>query len=114
MSENKIITIEGKEVEVKPFNIQGDIYYTTFTRKYENRKSWSKPNDKEVLSYIPGTVKEVLIKEGDIVVAEQKIAVLEAMKMLNTIYSPLTGKIKSVKIKTGDRIPKGIVMIEFE
>jgi biotin carboxyl carrier protein len=33
---------------------------------------------------------------------------------MNTIYSPADGKIKSIHVKEGDRIPKGMLMIEFE
>jgi biotin carboxyl carrier protein len=107
-------TQKGEDKDLKKLNIQGDVYYTRFTRKFENRKVWSQPNSKEVISFIPGTVLELLVKDGDTVAAEQKLLVLEAMKMKNTIYSPMTGKIKSVKIAIGDCIPKGTIMLEFE
>jgi biotin carboxyl carrier protein len=99
---------------LKELNIMGDVYRTTFTKKYEKRQPWTKPNEKEVISYIPGTVREVLVKAGDKVTADQKLLVLEAMKMMNSIYSPANGKIKSVIVAAGDCIPKGTVMIEFE
>jgi biotin carboxyl carrier protein len=35
------------------------------------------------------------------------------MKMQNLIKSPLEGIIKSIKIKEGQRIPKGTLMIEI-
>jgi biotin carboxyl carrier protein len=111
---DKLKSQEGEAPELKPLNVLGDIYYTTFTRKYQNKKPWAKKNAKEVVSFIPGTVREVLIKEGDTVELEQKLLILEAMKMMNTIYSPGTGKIKSIKVNVGDCIPKGTVLIEFE
>jgi biotin carboxyl carrier protein len=114
MKENKAKLIQGEAPRLQELNIHGDIYYTTFTRKYENRQHWARPNVKEVISYIPGTIRQILVKEGETVKAEQKLLVLEAMKMMNTIYSPLTGKIKSVLVKEGDRLPKGTVMIVFE
>lgn len=114
MKEDKIVTLNGKEVALKYFDATGDPYYTTFTKKYANRQSWTKPNEKEVMSFIPGTVKDVLVKAGDNVTEGQTLATLEAMKMLNTIYAPFAGKIKSVSVKSGDKIPKGIIMIEFE
>ena len=67
-----------------------------------------------MISFIPGTIRQVLVKEGDTVNTDQKVLVLEAMKMMNTIYSPLTGKIKSLKVVIGDCIPKGTLMIEIE
>lgn len=100
--------------ELKQLNIMGDIYYTTFTKKYEKRQPWKKPDKKAVISFIPGTIRQILIKEGDTVSENQVILVLEAMKMMNTIYAPFAGKIKSIQIKVGDRIPKGQLMVEFE
>jgi biotin carboxyl carrier protein len=114
MKEKKPKTSEGEGSNLQKLDIHGDIYYTTFTRKYKIRQHWKKPNDKEVVSFIPGTIRQVLVKEGETVKAEQKLLVLEAMKMMNTISSPLSGKIKPVKVKVGDRLPRGTVMIEFE
>ncbi len=105
---------EGDAPELKPLNVLGDVYYTTFTKKYRNRKPWTKQSSKEVISYIPGTIRQVLIKEGDTVKADQKLLILEAMKMMNTVYAPVDGKIKSLKVSAGDCIPKGTVLIEFE
>jgi len=105
---------EGEYPELEKLNIQGDTYLTTFTKKYRNRHAWVQPNHKLVISFIPGTIREVFIREGDTVMAEQKIAILEAMKMMNTIYAPISGKVKSLKIAVGDCIPKGTVMVEFE
>jgi biotin carboxyl carrier protein len=114
MKENIIKQSKDETPVLKELDIQGDTYVTTFTRKYENRQKWVKPNFKQVISYIPGTIRQVLVKEGDSVKAEDKLLVLEAMKMMNTIYSPMAGKIKSVFVKEGDCQPKGTLMIEFE
>ena len=104
----------GENTEPDKLVIQDSVYYTTYTRKYLNRKNWVKPDVKKVLSFIPGTIRQVYIKSGDKVQMHDKLLVLEAMKMMNTIQSPLEGIIKSVNIKEGDKIPKGIVMIEFK
>ena len=104
----------SKKVRCKTLIIHGEKYRTTFTKKYENRKRWVKPNLKNVLSYIPGTIDEIYVREGDKVKKGDKMLMLEAMKMLNTIEVPADGKIRKINIKTGDRIPKGFVMIEFE
>ncbi|MBN1144692.1 MAG: acetyl-CoA carboxylase biotin carboxyl carrier protein subunit [Bacteroidales bacterium] len=113
MSENTK-NAAGSDKPLQKLNINGDEYLTTFTRKYENRKKWTPPNEKELVSFIPGTIRQVLIKEGDVVKANQPLIVLEAMKMMNTIYAPFDAKIKSVHMKTGDRLPKGTLMLVFE
>ena len=114
MTENKPKQFQGEVPELKELIIQGTTYYTTYTRKYENRKKWTKPDEKKIISFIPGTVKNILVKEGDHMMAAEKLIVLEAMKMMNTIYSPFDGIIKSIYVKEGDRVPKGTIMIEFE
>ncbi len=94
--------------------IHGEVYKTYFTKKYENRKKWEKPNDKRIVSYIPGTIKQINIKENSLVKKDEPLLVLIAMKMENTIFAPFDGKIKTINIKAGDRISKGHLMIEFE
>jgi biotin carboxyl carrier protein len=100
--------------ELKKLEVQGNTYYTTLTKKFENRKKWSKPDEKKVISYIPGTVKQVFVREGDHVRAADKLLIIEAMKMMNTIYSPIEGEIKTISVSEGDCIPKGSLLIEFK
>jgi biotin carboxyl carrier protein len=94
--------------------VHGEKYTTTFTKKYENRKKWVKPNEKNVVSVIPGTITEIFVKEGQTAKKGERMLLLEAMKMLNNIAFPLNGKIKKVNVKVGDKIPKGFLMVEYE
>jgi biotin carboxyl carrier protein len=105
---------KDKKVRCKTLIIHGGKYRTTFTRKFENRKVWSQPDEKKVLTYIPGTVNEIYIKEGDIVKQGEKILILEAMKMFNTITAPHDAMVKKIYVTMGESIPKGFVMLEFE
>jgi len=94
-------------------NIMGDEYITLLTKKFETRTKWEKPNEKNIASFIPGTVTEIFVKEGQTVKKGEKIMMLEAMKMLNSIELPFDGKIKKIHVKVGDRIPKGTLLIEL-
>lgn len=114
MENKKGKQFEGEVPELKKITLRGETYYTTFTKKFENHKKWQKTDPKKLVSVIPGTVKEIFVKAGDVIKASDKLLILEAMKMMNTIYSPGDGKIKSVMVKVGDRIPKSTLMIEFE
>ena len=114
MKENKKQKEQGEIPVLTELVIQGDTYITTLTKKYKKRTNWVKPDARKVISFIPGTIRQVFVKQGDIVKAEDKILVLEAMKMMNTIYAPMAGKIKSVLVKEGDCLPRGTVMMEFE
>ena len=89
-------------------------YQTTYTKKYENRKVWVEPNFNHINSYIPGTVIDILVKDGQKVAAGQSILILEAMKMYNDIKMPFKGKIVKVYVEVGQKIPKNFLMIEIE
>jgi len=89
-------------------------YRTTLTRKFEQRKNWEAPDPKKVLSYLPGSIMNVFVKQGQKVKEGDPVVILEAMKMRNKVNSPLDGVVKSVNVKTGDTIPKGFVIIEIE
>jgi biotin carboxyl carrier protein len=107
---------EGTDLKgkCKTLIVHGTKYKTLFTNKYENRKKWEKPNDKLIVSFIPGTINEVFVRNGESVRKDQPLLVLEAMKMENTIFAPANGKVKLVQVKPQDRVPKGFLMIEFE
>lgn len=89
-------------------------YQTTYTKKYENRKVWVEPNFNHINSYIPGTIIDILVKDGQKVAAGQSILILEAMKMYNDIKMPFKGKIVKVFVEIGQKIPKNFLMIQIE
>ncbi|MCU4175243.1 acetyl-CoA carboxylase biotin carboxyl carrier protein subunit [Carboxylicivirga sp. N1Y90] len=89
-------------------------YKTRLTKKFENRIKYEDPNFDLIKSYIPGTILEIYVKEGDKVKAGKSLLILEAMKMRNQIAMPRDGVIKSINVVTGDKIPKNHVMIEIE
>ena len=98
----------------KSLLIDGVKYYTYFTKKFENRTSWDKPNEKHIKSYIPGTIKKVFVKDGQKVKTGQRLFVLEAMKMNNTIYAEGPGVIEKVYVETDQKIPKGFLVLELQ
>ena len=62
---------------------------------------------------MPGLVKQVLVQEGEEVVAGQNLIVLEAMKMENVIRSPQAGKIKKIEAKPSLTVDKGQALVVF-
>jgi pyruvate carboxylase len=89
-------------------------YQTTYNRKYENRKVWAEPNHNHINSYIPGTIIDILVKEGQKVEAGASILILDAMKMYNDIKMPFKGTVVKINVEVGQKIPKNFVMIEIE
>lgn len=64
-----------------------------------------------VKSPLPGLVLKVLVNTGDNIKAGQKLLILEAMKMENSIESVKDGKITSINVKQGDSVMEGDVLL---
>ena len=111
---NNRSTFSEKIIKLKTLIVDGEKYRTSLNRKFENRKKWVKPDKKSIISFIPCTIVKVFANEGQRVTRDDEMVLIEAMKMQNTIYFPMAGKVKRVNIKTGDKIPKGFVMVEYE
>mgnify|MGYP003167697549 CR=1 FL=1 len=90
-------------VKYEKFLLNGVEYKTQLTQKWVNRKKWEEPNPYLLTSHIPGT-----IMQGDV------LLILQAMKMNNKLAAPFSGKIKKIYVNSGDKIPKGTLMIEME
>ena len=64
-----------------------------------------------VKSPLPGVIIDVCVKVGDEVQVGQKVAVLEAMKMENSINADRAGKVVAIKANKGDSILEGADII---
>ena len=64
-----------------------------------------------VRSPLPGVILSVDCKVGDTVKRGQKLLVLEAMKMENTIPADRDGKIVEVKVNKGDSVLEGADLV---
>jgi len=103
-----------KQDELGKLNINLTEYTTRLSRKFVNRTLYQPEIPGIVFSFIPGTVVELLVKEGDVVQVGQGLLVLDAMKMKNRILSHWSGRVRSIPVKPGDRLPKGAVLLEIE
>ncbi|MCY4654548.1 MAG: pyruvate carboxylase subunit B [Dehalococcoidia bacterium] len=63
-----------------------------------------------VVSPMPGILISVAVEEGQAVAAGDPLLVLEAMKMQNTIPSPVDGTIKSLPVVAGTQVVKDQVL----
>jgi acetyl/propionyl-CoA carboxylase alpha subunit len=63
---------------------------------------------------MPGTVIRVLVAEGDRVEPRQPLVVLEAMKMETPVVSPYEAVVRAVRVKEGDQVAGGTVLVELE
>ena len=62
---------------------------------------------------MPGVIIEIDVKPGDAVVRGQLVAVLDAMKMHNSIKSPRAGMIHEVCVVPGQAVGHGDAIVRF-
>jgi len=70
-------------------------------------------NKGTINSPLPGTIINILVKQGDRVKVGQKLLVLEAMKMENNIDSDREGIVTAVKVIPGQQVMEGDVLFEI-
>ena len=63
---------------------------------------------------MPGLVVRVAVAEGQRVGPGAGLVVLEAMKMENELRAPADAVVRSVKVRAGQAVEKGEVLIEFD
>ena len=67
-----------------------------------------------LLSPMPGLLVKVMVAEGDEVSIGQDLAIIEAMKMENTLTSDVNGKVSKVVADAGESLAVDAVIMEFE
>lgn len=94
-------------------NINSSLYRTRLSRKFLNRKPYKQSNPKIILSFIPGTVLDILAEEGQAVQQGDDLMILDAMKMQNRLKSHMAGTIKKIHVVKGAKVSKGTKLLEF-
>ena len=103
-----------KKGPMESFQLDETQYITKITPKYKNRKPWSLPDKRKVTAFLPGTITQVFVNKGDQVTEGQTVVKFDAMKMVNNVQALTSGKVKDVHVQTGDKFPKGFVLLELE
>ena len=69
---------------------------------------------KQVTATMAGTVFNIFVSNGDQVVEKQEVLMLESMKMEIPIESGAKGVVKELKVKIGDFVNEGDILLELE
>lgn len=69
---------------------------------------------KEIKAPMPGLVLEIAVANGQDVKGGDKLLILEAMKMENSIMIHADAKIKKISVTAGQAVEKGQVLVELE
>lgn len=102
-----------KNTELETLKLESGEFCTMLSDKYRKRKPYSAP-EPMVKAAIPGTVLEVLVKEGQQVKRGDALCVLDSMKMNNTICASDNGVVKKVYVAVGQSIGKDAPIAGFE
>lgn len=109
-----------KEAKIAEIKVNGNIYSITAKDQFDillDQLGLSNLNSakvSELKAPMPGLVLKLFVDEGNEVKKGDNLFILEAMKMENIIKSPADVIVKTVKIKPGDKVEKGQVLIIFQ
>lgn len=92
-------------------NINSTRYKTRLSDRFLKRKPYQPSDPKLICSFIPGTILDIMVREGQKVQKGDELLILEAMKMQNKLKCPADGKIKKIEVKKGEKVSKGSVLI---
>jgi biotin carboxyl carrier protein len=95
-------------------NINSTLYKTRLSPKFLKRKPYTPPNQKAIISFIPGTVLEILVENGQDVRKGEDLVILDAMKMQNIMKCNIDGTIKKIHVNKGDKVSKGTILLELK
>lgn len=95
-------------------NINSILYKTRLSRKFINRKPYKKADERIILSFIPGTVLEIMVREGQKVKKGEDLMILDAMKMQNKLKSTVDGTVKKIFVSKGNKVALGTKLIEMK
>ncbi len=67
-----------------------------------------------LVSPMPGLLRSVAVIEGEEVAPGKELCVIEAMKMQNILRAERSGKIAKIRVRPGDVLTIGQIILEFE
>ncbi len=114
-SEERIRKFNGiDESKLHEFVVEFRKYKTELNRKFLEREGWEPIDVSKVRSFIPGTITKIYVEEMQHVEEGAPLMILEAMKMKNTVFAERAGTILKINAKEGERVPKSMVIFEFD
>jgi 3-methylcrotonyl-CoA carboxylase alpha subunit len=89
------------------------VFELTRVREQGQRRAGSQGGG-SLEAQMPGQVRQVLVKEGDVVESGQPLLILEAMKMEIRVSAPHAGTVTRLLVSEGDTVERGQQLAEVE
>ena len=86
---------------------------THVVRMHESGSSEAESVQGGMSAPMPGTILEILVKQGQRVREGQTLLVIEAMKMEHRIQAPRAGEVTRLHYSVGDRVGMGTTLVEI-
>jgi 3-methylcrotonyl-CoA carboxylase alpha subunit len=113
------VELDGKRSHATVVRSAGEL--TVFTGGGTYRLEFEKPVAMEeedpsgrLVSPLPGSVIQVLVRNGETVAKGQALMIIEAMKMEHTISAPRRGTVRQLYFSKGEQVAEGAQLLEFE
>jgi biotin carboxyl carrier protein len=119
-SYNAEIVSFNKETKIAEIKVNGTIYTVEAKDQFDilldqlGLSALNTARVSEIKAPMPGLVLKLFVTEGAEVKKGDNLFILEAMKMENIIKSPADVIVKYVKIRPGDKVEKGQVLLIFQ
>ena len=101
--------IKGSRVN---FWYDGVIYEIEVMEK--SARARGKQRDHSLEAPMPGLVRKIFVKSGDVIAKGAPLLVLEAMKMEHQIVAPHDGTVAAVNCTEGELVQAGVELVELE
>ncbi len=122
-NEKEVLLLELFPLVAKPYltGIKKAAYEAKMAKEAPKTEAKTEPavaakhpiTGKTVIAPLPGKVIDIKVKVGDTVKAGQEVAILEAMKMENSITTDYAGVVKQILVNVGDNVQTDAVIIEI-
>lgn len=68
----------------------------------------------EIKARVPGVIQELLVEVGSHVNAKDVVLKMEAMKMIQSVLSPVSGEVVEINVEQDERVRAGTVLMVIE
>ena len=116
-----VLTLEGREHPVAAVqdgpvlfvHLEGRTWRIEAIQGFAGRTE-AGGGDGAIRAPMPGVAVEIAVGVGDQVAANQRLALIESMKMQTEVTAPVAGVVTAVRVAPGESFDRGTVLIEVE